>query len=304
VGGALDVGGQFTLFGDEKSPKGIFTTSGGHISVDAGGDINVNSSRIAAYNGGNIDVKSRNGDVNAGAGGSGSVTFQALELDPVTYQLIGVPATIPLSGILATTVFGSHAALGDITVSTPNGSINASQGGILQIAFNNADTKNNFVDLTAAHDINATGSGVIGYNINLHAGGDITGLVIGRQSVAIDSQQNVNVTAFSGGNVDISAAGNISGTIISGGSVNASGDSITASLISESITTTGNASGATEGVPQSNVAQNNAQIADNADAAASRNGTQDDDDEKKRKKGITLAQKVGRVTVVLPTKNN
>jgi hypothetical protein len=189
-------------------------------------------------------------------------------------------------------------------VSAPNGSINASQGGILQIAFNNADTRNNFIDLNAGKDISAEGSGVIGYNITLKAGGDITGLVIGRQSVDINSAQNVSVTAFSGGNVDISASGNISGTIISGGSVNASGDSITASLISESVSTSGNASGATEGIPQSNVAQNNPQNADNTDAATSKNGSQNDEDEQKKKKNITLAQKTSRVTVLLPTKNN
>ena len=44
VGGALDVGGQFTAFGNPDSPTGIFTTSGGDVSVTANG--NVNSSWI------------------------------------------------------------------------------------------------------------------------------------------------------------------------------------------------------------------------------------------------------------------
>jgi filamentous hemagglutinin family protein len=298
VGGVLNVGGQSTKLGADTVAKGIFTTSGGDVSVTAASDVNVNSSRIAAYDGGSVTVTSQNGDINAGVGGSGYVSFDALELKK--NKLINIPAQIPGSGILATTVLGSRADLGDITLEAPNGNINASKGGILQIAFNNADTRNNFIDLKAAHDITANGSGIIGYNINLKAGGDVKGLVIGRESVAINAQQNVNVTAFSGGNVDISAAGNISGTVISGGSVNASGDSITASLISDSISTSGNANGATEGIPQSNVAQNNPQTADNADVTTSKSDGQDDAELKK--KSITLARRVGRVTVVLPGK--
>jgi filamentous hemagglutinin family protein len=45
VGGTLDVGGQLTAFGDPDAPKGIFTTSGGNISVIANGDVNVDGSR-------------------------------------------------------------------------------------------------------------------------------------------------------------------------------------------------------------------------------------------------------------------
>ena len=131
VGGALDVGGQFTTFGDPSSPKGIFTTSGGSVSVVADGDINVNGSRIAAYDGGDINIKSVNGDVNAGAGAAGYVTLKALNLNSKTHKLTGIPATIPGSGILATTVVGSDESLGDITINTPKGSINASSGGIL-----------------------------------------------------------------------------------------------------------------------------------------------------------------------------
>ena len=66
VGGTLNIGGQFTTFGDPNAPKGIFTTSGGNVSVSAASDVNVNGSRIAAYNGGNIDVLSQHGNVNAG----------------------------------------------------------------------------------------------------------------------------------------------------------------------------------------------------------------------------------------------
>jgi len=298
VGGTLDAGGQFTALGNTSAPKGIYTTSGGNVSVTANSDVNVDGSRIAAYDGGNINVESLNGDVNAGAGGAGYVSMSALELDPVTGLLTGIPATIPGSGILATTVVGSDALLGNINVSAPNGSIKASLGGILQIGFNGRGPADAFISANAGQDINATGSGVIGSNIRLQAGGNINGLVIGSQSVNINSAQNVDVTAFSGGDVNISASGEIAGTVIGGGSVNVSGDSITASLISESVSASGNMSAATEGIPQSNVAKNNAETADDASTVASKTDDQDDD-QKKKGKQVILGQKLSRVTVIL-----
>ena len=300
VGGTLDVGGQFTTLGDASAPKGIFTTSGGNVFVTVNNDVNVNGSRIAAYNGGNIDVKSVNGDVNAGEGGAGYVSMNPLQLE-ASGQLFSIAATIPGSGILATTVVGSDAALGNITINAPNGSVNASLGGVLQIAFNGNTPPNTLVEVNAGHDINASSSGIIGSNIKLQAGGSINGLVIGSSSVNINSAQNVNVTAFSGGDVNISAGGQVTGTVISGGNVDVSGGTITASLIASSVSTSGNASGAAEGIPQSNVAQENAQVADNANTATSKTDASDDELNKK-KKGIALAQKVSRVTVILPPK--
>ncbi|MBW8864560.1 MAG: filamentous hemagglutinin N-terminal domain-containing protein, partial [Verrucomicrobia bacterium] len=304
VGGTLDVGGQFTTLGDPSAPKGIFTTSSGNVSVTAQGDVNVNGSRIAAYNGGDVVVTSQTGDVNAGNGGAGYVSLNALEFDPISGLLAGIPATIPGSGILATTVVGSHASLGDITISAPQGSVNASLGGVLQIAFNGADSKNSFIQIDAGKDINASGSGIIGSNIKLQAGGDINGVVIGSQSININSQHNVDVTAVSGGSVDIGAAGSVAGTIVGGGEVNVSGDAISAAVEGGTVSTSGDTSGASLGVPASNVAKDIAETADNANAASAKSGTDDGDDELlKKKKGIALAQKVSRVTVLLPPKN-
>jgi len=316
VGGILDVGGALAGSGDKGLITGVFTTSGGNIAIIAGGNVNVDGSRIAAYDGGNIDITSRNGDVSAGAGGQGNEVFSALELvkpnpnDPATWYLTSIPAQIALSGILATTIASydeanntiirSDAQLGNITVNAPNGSINSSSGGILQIAFNAADTKNNFIDLTAGQDITATGSGVLGYNINLKAGGNITGLIFGSQSVNINSQHNVDVTVVSGGNVDINASGEVSGTVISGGNLDVSGSSITASLIAESVSASGDISGASMGIPQSNVTKENTETADDASTVAAKTDDQDDEEKKKKGKGIALAQKTGRVTVILP----
>jgi filamentous hemagglutinin family protein len=302
TGGKLDVGGQLTTFGDPNAPRGIFTTSGGNVSVTAANDVNVNGSRIAAYNGGNIDVTSQHGNVNAGSGGSGFVSLQALELNPATHQLVAIPATIPGSGILATTLVGSRASLGNIVVNTPEGSINASLGGIIQIAFNGADTQNSRVDLTAGHDINAGGSGIIGSNIRLKAGGNITGLIVGTGLVDINSQHNVDVTAFGGGGINISAVGTVSGTAISP-IVSVSGDSITAALVGSSVSSSGDASAASVGVPASNVAKESARTSEDAAATVAKtDDTDEKENNKKKSKPISLAKKTGRVTVILPPK--
>jgi filamentous hemagglutinin family protein len=304
VGGTLDVGGELTPFGSANSLEGIFTTSGGNLSVTAYDDVNVDGSRIAAYNGGNINVTSTTGDINAGLGGAGFVALTALELDPKTGALTQIPATIPGSGILATTIFGSDAALGNITLDAPNGSVNAQQGGVIQIAFNGANAKDNFIQITAGDDINAQGSGIIGSNIKLSAGGNINGVVIGSQSINIDSAQNVNVTAVSSGNVDINASGDVSGTIVSGGNLDVSGSSIDASLVAENVSASGDTAGASMGIPQSNVATVNTPVADNATTASAKADTDAGDDEKKKRKPVALTQKVSRVTVTLPPKNN
>jgi hypothetical protein len=210
---------------------------------------------------------------------------------------------MPGSGILATTLFGGSAQLGNITIKAPEGSVNASLGGVLQISFDGADTQNNFVQVNAGKDINASGSGIIGSNIRLTAGGNINGVVVGSQSVNIDSQHNVDVTAVSGGNVNINASGTVSGTIVGGGDVSVSGDAIDAAVRGGSVSASGDTAGANIGVPQSNVAKENAEVADNASTTTSKAESSDDEELNKKKKGIALAQKVSRVTVLLPQKN-
>jgi hypothetical protein len=166
VGGTLDVGGEFTTFGDPGAPKGIFTTGSGDISVTANGDVNVDGSRIAAYNGGNVTLESFTGDVNAGAGGAGYVSMNALELDPLTGLLVSIPATIPGSGILATTVPGSDVLLGNILVETPNGNISASHGGVIQISFNGTDASHATAELLTGYELrDAQGNRVLADNL-------------------------------------------------------------------------------------------------------------------------------------------
>ena len=69
AGGAVNAGSSvFSV--NASGATGIYTTSGGDVSVIASGDISVNGSRIATYDGGNITVESLNGSINAGKGAS------------------------------------------------------------------------------------------------------------------------------------------------------------------------------------------------------------------------------------------
>jgi hypothetical protein len=292
VDGTLNVGGQFTAFDDPSAAKGIYTTSGGNVSVTADGDVNVNSSRIAAYNGGNLTVESRNGDVNAGVGGAGYVSVNSQELDS-NGELDFITQSIPGSGILATTLPGSLAtSLGNISVNAPNGSINASYGGILQIAFNGADTQNSLIDLNAGLDIIATGSGVIGANVTLNAGRTFTGLVVAQHHL-IAVAQNFGPGLLFGPSVSVNQTGDNGGgipiQIVSDNPVTENGIQVPE--------TAPDVASAPREVAQT--AADSTTVASNAD---DQNAAPDD--EQKKKKGITLAQKVGRVTVLLPTKTN
>ncbi len=300
VGGAMDVGGEFTTFGDPNAPKGIFTVAGGNVNVTATGNVNVDGSRIAAYDGGNVNVLSQTGDVNAGNGGSGYVSLTGLEINPKTGQLVQIPATIPGSGIMAWTLPGSTATLGDITIDAPHGSVDASLGGVLQISLNNRPAHGS-ININAGENIDASGSGIIGGSISLNAGGNISGVVIGQQGVQISSHQNVAVTVFSGGNVGINASGTVSGTVVGAGTVDVSSDSITAALTGNSVSTAGQTAQASIGIPQSNVARIDSRGEDDTSTNATQtvqralaaNDTQ-------AGPSIVLSQKTGRVTVILP----
>jgi hypothetical protein len=67
-----------------------------------------------------------------------------------------------------------------------------------------------------------------------------------------------------------------------------------------SVSTSGDTAGASVGIPQSNASKD---VAETTDAnAATQSSSGDDDELNKKKKGISLAQKVSRVTVILPPK--
>ncbi len=336
AGGAVNVGSaNFTV--NSLGARGIFSTSGGDVSVIADGNVNVNGSRIAAYDGGNVTVISRNGNVDAGTGASLPVVVQGYFVDPVTRRFYQASPQIPFSGILALTfpARGSGypapaATLGNILVEALNGNVTANASGILQIALNRLNYPEALVRVLAGYelqdgagdpvdaghmdgaspvfvsadrDINANGSGIIASNAKLDASGNINGLIFARNNIDIVAQQNVNVTALGEGTVSVGAGGSVSGTVIGVGGVSASGSSIDASLVSANVSGSTSGQSGLGGGGAANATSTAASASDDvAKAAKKSEDTGEDDPAKKKGKGPVLAQKISRVTVLLPPK--
>jgi hypothetical protein len=155
---------------------------------------------------------------------------------------------------------------------------------------------------SANRSIDASGSGVIGSNVKLAATGDILGVIFARNNISLTAQQNVNVTALAQGTVSANAGGALTGTLIGIGGISASGGSVDASLESNNAIS-GDTSGS-KGIAQGTAANatSSAMASDDSANATKTTGTTTDDDLKKKNKGIALAQKVSRVTVLLPAK--
>ena len=316
AGGYVNVGTSVQT-GDEVA-RGIFTVGKSDVTVTARGDVNVNGSRIAAYDGGNVTVTSQEGSVNAGHGGQGSVEVEQVYVDPSTGRVLTYTPTIPGSGILATSfpasldpaIPSSKNGPGNIVINAPHGDIIASAGGVVQIALNRVNSTAS-ISLTAGRNIDATGSGVIGNNVSLKADGAIKGLVVAQHDISISAQQNVAVTAIGSGNVNVSSGGTISGTIVGVGNVSVSGASVDAAMLSQgnvsansanvgssSAFTSANAAGATS---QSSAASSEQQVKSAVVASAS-TANEEEDLKKKRapESGPAIARRTGRVTVILP----
>ncbi|HTR40631.1 MAG TPA: filamentous hemagglutinin N-terminal domain-containing protein [Pseudomonadales bacterium] len=336
VGGTLNVGGELTAFGDASAPKGIFTTSGGDVKIVSTGDVDLNGSRVAVYDGGNITVESLHGNVNAGTGGAGYVTLNALQLDPQTGLLTAIPATIPGSGILATTVAGSHALLGNILVETPNGSFSASQGGVIQLSFDGMDVSKAATYLLAGYELqDLNGQPLTAGDISAadsfqnNAMGSAAFLNAALEPIGqlVNISPNENVDASGSGiiaqNIVAKATGEVSGLFIGFNSVNLDANQISHALV---VGPTVDLTSATQPGPIEVISDNpttvNGQIelptapqsqaptaqaapqADNATTVATKTSDSDDDDQKKNAKKTVLAQKTSRVTVTLPNKNS
>ena len=153
AGGNVNAGSpDFTV--NSSGARGIFTAGQGDVSVIANGNISVNGSRIAAYDGGNVTVESLNGNINAGSGGNGYVIVYDYVVDPITRLVTSDAPTIPGSGILTTT-FPNDAGrvVGSILVEAPNGTVNASQGGIVQLPLNNTKSPDAIVEVLAGLEL-------------------------------------------------------------------------------------------------------------------------------------------------------
>lgn len=324
--GSIQVGATFVAPNSDEA-QGIYTSAGSDVTVVAKNDIQLNGSRIAAYDGGNITVRSLNGNVDAGTGGLSLQTVERVRMlpdpDHPGATLVDTSSdTIPGSGILATTFSYGSTTVGNITIDTPRGDILARAGGVVQASFNGTPTSSANVILTAGtkavghpgdpdyvpaivRKIDASQSGVIGGNVTLDATGDIIGLVFASGNANLVTPQNVTATVLAQGSANVSAGGTVSGTIAGIGSANVSGASIDASVLSANVTTSGTTSGqvgfAAANVAGATSASAAAATADPKATTAAVDDKGDEEERRRQEKKPVLARTVGRVTVVLPT---
>lgn len=153
----------------------------------------------------------------------------------------------------------------------------------------------------------AAGAGILALNLTENATGEVLGQDVSLGGLNVTAQQTVDVTAVGAGNVNVSStSGTVSGTIIGVGSVSVSGASVTADLISANVSgTTSGQSGLGSGNAAAGASTAAAGDASSkaATAATTLDNGGDNDTNKKKGKGIALARKVSRVTVLLPSKN-
>jgi filamentous hemagglutinin family protein len=317
VSGQLNLGSQ-DLFTDSRFAFGIYTSGHSDVHVTAGGDINIQSSRIAAYNGGNVFVESFDGDVNVGSGGNTYVLVPLVSLNSATG--LGDSARYPIygSGIVATSLPrnlqtpGGNLLPGDIMVMTPHGDIVSSKAGILQLPLDGSVAGGPKVTLiagTPAQDgnpaipgnIDLGDGGLIGGTVSLTAEGDIKGLVVSRQNSTINAAQNFSGTLLSAGTANIAAGGTVSGTIVAVGGISASAGAISATMLSQNVSVGGGQSQSTLGSSATATATSQAASQQaNSDAQQQVSPDNKKDDDKKKAKGPTITRRIGRVTVILP----
>jgi hypothetical protein len=314
IGGSMDLGSQELFNTVRQVGFGIYTAGAGDVNVTALGDIDVDGSRIAAFDGGNIFVESSQGTVNVGSGGN---TVNGVSVSYV--DSAGVPElyteAVSGSGILASTLvdpsqLDGATVPGNITVNTPQGDIVATSGGILQEALNGNVGVGPTITLTAGTfpsgnspghvgNIDLGDSGVIGGAISLSANGNISGVVISRQNSTINAAQNFTGTLLSAGSADVSAGGSVSGTIIGVGGANVSGGSISASVLGQNVSVNGGAAQSTLGSSANATSSSQAASQQASQSASQQVANTGTDDDKNKKKQPAL-QRLKRVTVILP----
>jgi hypothetical protein len=315
TGGTMDLGSQELFNTSRQVGFGVFTSGAGDVNVTALGDIDIDGSRIATYNGGNINIKSLDGSVNAGSGGATITGVGVSYVDPKTGLAGFYAEDVYGSGIVANTLVdpsqvpGAASQPGNITVETPKGDINADQGGILQEALNGNVAAGPIITLIAGStgfvgNVNLGDSGVIGGTVNVTATGNITGLVVSRQNSDINAAQNFSGTVLSGGSASLVAGGTASGTVIGVQGVSAS-SALSGNLtaLGQNVSVNGGAATSTLGTSaaaSTAATSASASASDTAQQEVASDNTQDDDPLKKRGKGPLLSRRVSRVTVILP----
>jgi filamentous hemagglutinin family protein len=331
TGGSMDLGSAslFQVIAGGTTTAhlayGIFTSGGGNVNVTALDDVDIDGSRIATYDGGDVFIESFTGNVNVGNGSSdlntvfdaftslrGSVAQygedvfgSGIEAETLEPPAVGVPfppapAAVP----------------GNITVETPQGSIVGGVAGIIQVALDGSLTPGPTVTLDAGTFASGTpgqpgyvapftgnidfgNSPIIGGNVNLSANGFINvGDVISRQNSTVNAAQSFSGNILAGGTANVSAGGTVSGTIagIGGVNVNSTGDS-TASLLGQNVNANGKASDTLGST--ANATSSTQSAAQQASSQSQKQAASDQTQESDNKKKKPQIQKVSHVTVLL-----
>lgn len=138
--GAVNVGKTTINLDKNKNEEnlkktGIFTTSGGDIDIYAGGDVNVNESRVMTFDSGNITTWSDQGSINAGRGSKAAISADPPRLearkndDGTTTWILKFSPPAVGSGI-RTLSYSSGTDPGDVYLYAPSGEIDAGEAGI------------------------------------------------------------------------------------------------------------------------------------------------------------------------------
>ena len=322
AGGNMNLGSSAVPQGASSYAFGIYSTGHSDVSVIAGHDININGTRIAAFNGGSILVKSLHGSVNVGNGLNSYVTIPLVSSSPFKQAIKQAPNIYYLnysiygSGIVTTslphdyqTSPGGFFTPGDIHIATPFGNITSTDAGILQFSLGGDTPVGPTISLEAGTagvaatpemgNVDLGNSGVIGGSVNVSATGNVTGLVISRQDAAINTSGNFSGSVLSAGSASVTAGGSVSGTVIGVTGVSASGSSVDATLLSQNVSVGGGQAESTLGTSAtaSSTSQSAAGTASNDAKQQVATDTTEGDDQKK-KKAPTL-RRTSRVTVIL-----
>ncbi len=131
----LDPGGQVELgTSGEQTPgggTGLVTVGAGNIAVFATGSVLLGKSRVFTDDGGNIQIWSADGDINAGIGARTTVVYDAPVISyDATGGLVESPS-VPTSGAgIATEQPLPDVPAGDIDLTAPLGTIDAGEAGV------------------------------------------------------------------------------------------------------------------------------------------------------------------------------
>ena len=343
TGGEIDLGLAGVPFTPPSAGNlafGIFTSAGGDVTVTANHDINIDTARIATFNGGNLTIESYNGDVNAGNGVNEDLqVLLYYPNDPILDTTPEMTGPRPFgSGILALApspqfqIPGNNGIPGNITVTTPNGDIISTLGGISQFALNASVGAGPVVNLTAGTpgvdyildpsgtlkdsaghvdyglvvngvfqpegNIDLGDGGVLGGAVNLSAQGNIAGLIVSRQNTSVTAQQNVTITVLSGGGIGVTGK-SITGDLIANGNANVSGGDEGLTVVSES---TSGSAGVANSLGTATASASATGAAAVVSKASPDNSGTDSDNLDKKGRGQSVALKVKRVTIILPGK--